>query len=138
MNMEIRRLETEDSGSIVNLEAIADKELGEWNPAPEKHFQDSIKKDRDIIWVAELEGKIVGYIEGALLRKDEADIVHLFVLKEHRNRGVEEKLVKAFLDAFRSRGFGRIYVIGAREEETELYKRFGFGTITYNMKLLSE
>ncbi len=82
-----------------------------------KECRERIKREDCVFFVAEEDGKIVGYVLGEIekpghhyIYKNRGYVVDAFVSKEHRGKGVGEKLTKKLLEWFKSKGIKWIKV----------------------------
>jgi len=116
------------------------RELG-WNPAFQadgstlrQRLEALITEESALLLVAELEGKVVGYIHGEivtylLFAGREMLVSELFVMADARGRGVGRALMNAIeVEAVRRKCF-RISVLNSRERES--YKRGFYPTLGY-------
>ena len=116
------------------------RELG-WNPAFQadgstlrQRLEALITEENALLLVAELEGKVVGYIHGEivtylLFAGREMLVSELFVMADARGRGVGRALMNAIeVEAVRRKCF-RISVLNSRERES--YKRGFYPTLGY-------
>ena len=89
---------------------------------------------RRTIWLAEVDGAPVGMLTVAEFRRMPRPgrpagcwgyVGNVFVLEEHRNRGLGRELLEAVLSAARARGYVRL-VLAPSERSVPLYRRAGF------------
>jgi len=134
--IDIRPLKPGDIAAIMHLH----RELG-WNPAFQadgstlrQRLEALITEENALLLVAELEGKVVGYIHGEivtylLFAGREMLVSELFVMADARGRGVGRALMNAIeVEAVRRKCF-RISVLNSRERES--YKRGFYPTLGY-------
>lgn len=99
--MEIRKGENRDAEGIGKL-------LEEY-PIP----MEEVKKNLDagMVYVAEEKGKIIGFADGKI-QEDKAygRILHFFVKKEHRGKGIATKLLEELKEEFKSRNIKTVSV----------------------------
>lgn len=90
--------------------------------------------ERHVIALAELDGKAVGYLSGALREPSTwrtvrmAEIFALYIVPDYRSQGIGEQLVRSFVPWARERGAERIAVaaFAANEDALRFYRRVGF------------
>ena len=94
-----------------------------------------VGKENAIVLVAESEGRVVGYIFGALEGTDflmllgPAGVIYdLIVDPDHWKRGIGGMLLQAILDAFAERGTRQavLYTAAKNENAQRLFDRMGF------------
>lgn len=141
-------------GAIKDLKAVQElnlllfkKEQKEYEPAynlkwtfgpvgTEVFTRNLSEKDR-CAFIAEINGKVIGYIAGRLLSTDRyasrtvenfAEIDNMFVLEKYRGKGIGTQLVKAFLKWSKARKVDRIKVVTAAKNKKgqNFYKQNGF------------
>lgn len=143
-NLVIRKMEVEDAEGIVDVaektwrtaftgilseatlkekEEKRDERIANWRTAP--------TTEGEIVFVAELDGKIVGFIEGGLQAEDKkyrtsAEIGNLYVLKEYQKFGVGKLLFNTMLEELKLRGCKNVilYVI-EKNNAKDFYKKMG-------------
>ena len=132
----IRPLKPSDIADIMQLH----RELG-WNPAfkadgstLKQRLEALITGESALLLVAELKGKVVGYIHGEivtylLFAGREMLVSELFVMESVRGRGVGKALLSAIeSEAVKQKCF-RISVLNSRERES--YKRGFYPSLGY-------
>ena len=83
-------------------------------------------------WLAEIEGRIVGYVVIALSFSIESGgrdgiIDEIFVVADARNRGLGHRILEMIEDEARSLGLMRLYLeVGHRNRAIGLYRRAGY------------
>lgn len=94
-------------------------------------------------FLAEEDGKIVGFIDGKIKKKDEffherkvGAIYHLFIEEEYRNRGIGTELIKVFVDWLKKSKIILIElnVSPKNEAAVKLYNNLGFKESDIQMK----
>lgn len=146
MGVDIRTATIRDLGAIQELNnRLFEKEHDEYDkslvvgwPFKEEgksYFSGRITGEDGLALVAEVEGKIVGYLVGALgkplsYKKWEkvAELENMFVLKEHRGLGIGAKLTEAFLKWCRDNGAENVKAVAAHQnlKGINFYKKMGF------------
>lgn len=132
----IRPLKPNDIADIMQLH----RELG-WNPAfkadgstLKQRLEALITGENALLLVAELKGKVIGYIHGEivtylLFAGREMLVSELFVMESVRGRGVGKALLSAIeSEAVQQKCF-RISVLNSRERES--YKRGFYPSLGY-------
>jgi ribosomal protein S18 acetylase RimI-like enzyme len=135
-NITIRPLRPSDIADIMQLH----RELG-WNPAfradgstLKQRLEALITEENALLLVAELQGKVVGYIHGEivtylLFAGREMLVSELFVMENVRGHGVGKALLGAIeSEAVKHKCF-RISVLNSRERES--YKRGFYPSLGY-------
>ncbi len=99
-----------------------------------KFYEDKIKKESGVCFVAEIDNKIVGYFVGG--RKDVAsyrnvtvaELENIYVLEEFRSKGVGKKLMEAFKNWAKELKVDKVAVnvFALNEKGINFYKREGF------------
>jgi len=132
----IRPLRPSDIADIMQLH----RELG-WNPAfkadgstLKQRLEALITGESALLLVAELKGKVVGYIHGEivtylLFAGREMLVSELFVMEGVRGRGVGKALLSAIESEAVSQKCFRISVLNSRERES--YKRGFYPSLGY-------
>lgn len=132
----IRPLKPSDIADIMQLH----RELG-WNPAfkadgstLKQRLEALITGESALLLVAELKGKVVGYIHGEivtylLFAGREMLVSELFVMESVRGQGVGKALLSAIESEAVSQKCFRISVLNSRERES--YKRGFYPSLGY-------
>ena len=99
-----------------------------------KFYEDKIKEETGVCFVAEMDNKIVGYFVAG--RKDVAsyryvkvaELENIFVLEGYRSKGVGKKLMEAFKNWAKDLRVDKIAVsaFALNEKGIAFYKREGF------------
>ncbi len=154
MDILIREAEPEDAGRVDQLltelihdEAQYDKNLDHTCMITD-NYSNRIGLDGHQLFVAEKEGKIIGYLYGFLYHVPNiwlnpvAILDALYVDKNYRRQGVATRLVSKFKEFAKASGAYRmeLKVVSENEEAVELYKKLAFTeTKKYmNSELLAE
>ena len=132
----IRPLKPSDIANIMQLH----RELG-WNPAfkadgstLKQRLESLITEENALLLVAELKGKVVGYIHGKivtylLFAGREMLVSELFVMESARGQGVGKALLGTIESEAVSQKCFRISVLNSRERES--YKRGFYPSLGY-------
>lgn len=84
--------------------------------------------EKERIWIAEDEGKIIGSVTIVRVTEEEAQLRWYFVLPEYRGKGLGQKLIGETVDFCRSIGYKSIILWTTSELKAaaHLYKKEGF------------
>jgi len=136
--MRIRRAENGDIKDLVEVYLQGYKGLEEYSYTHSEDVQAYLnwlfRRDVAGIWVAEEDGKIVGFIasDGNWFSKREGKVVgaihELVILPEYRNKGIGKALVQKAIEYFKSRGLdtAELWVGDKNTQALEFYKSLGF------------
>ncbi|HAV40061.1 MAG: GNAT family N-acetyltransferase [Aquificota bacterium] len=136
--MRIRRAENGDIKDLIEVYLQGYKGLEEYSYTHPEDVQAYLnwlfRRDVAGIWVAEEEGKIVGFIasDGNWFSKREGKVVgaihELVILPEYRNKGIGKALVQKAIEYFKSRGLdtAELWVGDKNTQALEFYKSLGF------------
>lgn len=142
MSVEVRRAGLRDVKDLVKLAKIAAKEIKWWVAESEKIFRTLIKKDKDLVWIAEEDNKIVGFLTGYTTACESTTgekwkmlwLDSIYILRGYRNRGIGKILVKKFLEACKKKKRFKNVFTFANKKSFLMLKRFGFRHKKYYMK----
>ena len=151
--MEIRKARKEDMKAVQDLRyllCVYEKEIGATIGVTDWAYTEVGEKDynyflnKQFIYVAEDNQKIVGFITGEILSKKEwytvqlGTINNLFVLEEYRGKGIGKKLMETMMDAFKEKGINNfeLYALNNNEDALKFYEKLGFRK--YNVQMLYE
>lgn len=83
---------------------------------------------KDLLWLARAEaGEAVGCVALRVLRDDQVEVKHLYVLPHARRRGIAAALMDAFEDEAGRRGAAIVLETGTEQPEAiELYRGRGY------------
>jgi GNAT superfamily N-acetyltransferase len=140
--MRIRKATAKDFAEILKLELKWEKEGVCWgveHPS-KKELIKHIKKD--IVYVAEEGGKLIGHVIGKIIKAKEflewasikkgqkyGLIEGMYVVKNYRKKGVGALLMKSLMNNFKKKGLKAIRLKAVSKNLRELvrfYERFGF------------
>ena len=112
-----------------------------WQWRKARHLDDDTAREPDGIFVAELEGRIVGYISTWLDR--EAGIGHipnLAIVAESRGHGLGRKLIEHALEHFRRCGLthAKIETLEQNEVGQHLYQSLGFHEVARQIHFVAD
>lgn len=118
-----------------------------YEKAGEDYFRKMIAGEIGICFVAELEGKVIGYLAGC--RKLEtpsyrpvkrAELENIFVLEEYRGTGAGTKLANEFINWSRSKGCTHIFVVPYAENKgaIDFYQKVGFKPYALELEISPE
>lgn len=118
----IRRFAPEDFQEVVEIESEA---FSEHNSLLYMSFYETVG---DGFLVAELDGKVVGYVVGYRSAENEGHIFSVGVREKYRRRGIGTSLIHAICDIFVANGlrYARLEVRNSNKEAQNLYRSIGF------------
>ena len=100
-----------------------------------RYFKESISSKDACVLVALEDGKIIGYLDGWLIKpplyrimNKQAELGSMFILRKYRNRKIGRKLVKRFLKWTNDKGASNAIVRASvpNNNAIELYRKCGF------------
>lgn len=141
--MKIRRAKKEDMKDIQDLRYLLakyEKDLGLNIAVPEWGYTEVGEKDfnyflnQQYIYVAEEDGKIVGFITGEVLKKKAwynvqlGTVNNIFVLEEYRDKGIGKELMKTMMKTLKKDGITNIelYTYANNSKAIKFYEKLGF------------
>lgn len=102
----------------------------------------NIKGENTVVFVAEVEGKVVGYSLGWVsqpwsYKAKRGYICDCFVEKSYRQRGVGKALIRAMLEWFKNKGVECVEadVYSRNAPSLALFKRLGFEEVSKRLRL---
>jgi len=130
-NLQIRKIETEDASDIGNIQAAITK--SPTNIDFRQIIEDQVRKDEDVSFVAEIDGRVVGYmisyiVFGGFGLEKGAWIATLGVDPKFMGQGIGKRLAEEILEAYRKKGINDIYT-SVRWDSVDLlsfFKTLGF------------
>jgi ribosomal protein S18 acetylase RimI-like enzyme len=137
MNIEIRKAGINDAEAISNIiNSVVDEKkftsLRKFSAAEEREYIDSLG-EREAIFLAERDGKVLGFQNISLFAKWSESMSHVgniltLILKEHRNQGIGGMLAEKTLEFARHNGYEKIstYVIEENVGALKFYESIGF------------
>jgi GNAT superfamily N-acetyltransferase len=95
---------------------------------PLSEFSLSPDRERQRVWVVELDGRIVGSVAVVRHSEGEAQLRWLLVHPDARGRGLGRRLIGEALDFCREAGYGRVFLwtVSALETAAHIYRSSGF------------
>jgi ribosomal protein S18 acetylase RimI-like enzyme len=128
---------TVDSFEGVSIDRNIEARFGlvagrDWKARKANDIADDAAANPDGIFVAEEDGRIVGYVTTRLHRfKSIGQIPNLAVDPAYRGRGTASALIQHALDYFRAEGMtmAKIETLAQNERGQSLYPKFGFQEI---------
>jgi ribosomal protein S18 acetylase RimI-like enzyme len=119
------------------------------NYGPEfyKRMVDDVEKKQGVIFTAEIEGKVIGFIAGVIIEvggnPDEIDctphrlgrVTFLFISNEHRGQGLGRKLLVIITNYFRKKNCYKvnIEVFAPNQNAYGFYKKLGYIDRNYDV-----
>lgn len=106
-----------------------------WPYEKEEYFRNRISEKDGVCFVAEVDGKVVGYLIGAMIEpytyrkiKKQSELENTLVKEEFRGRGIGEKLFEEFVKWSKEHGAERIKVSASADNfgAIKFYQRVGF------------
>ena len=140
VDIKIRRVSIEDLDAVTEVEARC---FPEAEAATKASFEQRIKTFPESFFVAETDGKIIGFINGCIINEkticDELfsdatlhipngeyqTVLGLDVMSDYRNQGIAAQLMNHLIEASRSAGRKGV-VLTCKERLIRYYARFGF------------
>jgi ribosomal protein S18 acetylase RimI-like enzyme len=104
--------------------------------------KDGLVKGRNVLMVAKVEEKIVGYVLLTLPREQIFEVQEsfglvneLYVLRGFRKKGIGKRLLEESLGRIKAEGFktARISVLSGDKDAVRLYRKLGFRVFMYNV-----
>lgn len=158
--MKIRNAEIEDAKVLCDIEAAC---FPEAEAASLNRIEERLNQFKNHFWVAEIEGKIIGFINGMVTNSETiADIMYedasmhqedgswqsvfgLDVIEEHRNQGYAAKLMEALIEDAKRAG-RKGCILTCKDRLVHYYEKFGYecrgksesvhgGAVWYDMML---
>lgn len=113
------------------------------NLCVDSFFDNKISDQNNVILVAQLDKKIVGYLYGyvddtnKIKAEFEAFINSIYVEEQYRNEGIGTELIKNFIDKVKSKNAKYVYIenLVSNEVAKYLYSKLGFNLFKENRKL---
>ena len=130
-NLQIRKIKPEDASDIGSIQAAITK--SPTNIDFRQIIEEQVRKDEDVSFVAEIGGKVVGYmisyiVFGGFGLEKGAWIATLGVEPRFMGRGIGKKLAEEILAVYREKGINDIYT-SVRWDSVDLlsfFKTLGF------------
>ncbi|MBU0467007.1 MAG: GNAT family N-acetyltransferase [Nanoarchaeota archaeon] len=141
---ELFKLVMQNMGYHMKLTKLNWEPIKKIRKAESEELKKDLKRSKTIIFVAEVYGKIVGYITASFQgktpytkTKKKSAIDDLFVLGEYRKKGIGKALINKTLDLSKSKGIKivSLSVSSSNLPTLKLYKRFGFKENVKKMNL---
>ena len=113
----------------------------DWRWRKARHLDEDVRADAEGIFIAEAQGRIVGYIT---TRRDmEAGIGHIpniAIARESRGQGLGRQLIEHALEHFRRLGLthAKIETLAQNEVGNHLYTSLGFREVARQIHFLAE
>ena len=125
--VKVRKATKGDIASIVELSKIAELKTAAGGFISESYFKEFMD-EAGIVYVAEDNDDIVGYVLGEPMKGKLANLGLLSVHKDRRGEGIGKMLLEAFREACDERGltFILLYAPQFNENTLEFYRKAGF------------
>lgn len=140
MDIKIRRVSIKDLDAVTEVEARC---FPEEEAATKASFEQRIKTFPESFFVAEIEGKIIGFINGCIINEtaiydelfndatlhvpdgDYQTIFGLDVIPEYRNQGIAAQLMNHMIEVSRLEG-RKGAILTCKEKLIHYYEEFGY------------
>ncbi|MCK5255012.1 MAG: GNAT family N-acetyltransferase [Deltaproteobacteria bacterium] len=130
-NLQIRKIKAEDASDIGSIQAAITKLPT--NIDFRQIIEDQVRKDEDVSFVAEIDGRVVGYmisyiVFGGFGLEKGAWIATLGVDPKFMGQGIGKRLAEEILEVYRKKGINDIYT-SVRWDSVDLlsfFKTLGF------------
>ena len=140
MDIKIRRVSIEDLDTVTQVEAEC---FSEAEAATKASFEKRIKTFPESFFVAEIDGKMIGFINGCIIDQkaiydelfsdaalhnpngDYQTIFGLDVISDYRNQGFAAQLMNHMIEASRLSGRKGV-ILTCKEKLIHYYSKFGF------------
>lgn len=129
--MNLRQFTLEDYSFMVKLGLIHRPSL---SSSSLNHIRRNIKKDPDWFWVAEVEGKTMGFVMGSYDCKSKIGwIHHIMVDQDQLNPQLQIQIIKAVEKRFHSLGCVKLILLFDRDQlqSQQVYETLGFTRNNY-------
>lgn len=132
LNLMLFKKEQEEYDSLLNLKWTFGKEGTEY-------FKKKLTKEDSCVFVADVKGEVVGYLAGGEVRAEDyrklpkvAELESMFVLEQHRGKGVGTKLNEGFIKWCKSRKVQiiRVQASAPNNKAIRFYRKKGFESYT--------
>jgi ribosomal protein S18 acetylase RimI-like enzyme len=113
----------------------------DWRWRKARHLHDDVARDPAGVFVAELDGKVVGFITTWLDRDAGFGMIpNLAISRDHRNQGIGRRLIEHALDHFRNSGMthARIETLVQNARGEHLYESCGFREVSRQIHFAME
>lgn len=101
-----------------------------------KKYKKEIGSKNDVLFVAEVEGKIVG-VAKVLIEKKRGELERLYLLRKYRGFGIGKALTKFRVDYLKKKGVKWIdtYIYVKNKKSLKLHEDLGFKYGSYRMEM---
>ncbi len=115
-------------GKIYHEECGYDRHFERYVAVEFNEFLEQYDPEKDRVWIAEADGRIVGTIVIVGRSGRVAQLRYFLLDPAVRGQGLGKKLMKYAMDFCQEKKYTNIYLLTTEELETaaELYKRYGF------------
>jgi ribosomal protein S18 acetylase RimI-like enzyme len=140
MNVKIRRVSIEDLDEVTEVEASC---FPEAEAATKASFEQRIKTFPESFFVAEIDGKIIGFSNGCIINEttirdelfsdatlhmpngDYQTVFGLDVISDYRNQGIAAQLMNHLIEVSRLAGRKGV-ILTCKKKLIHYYSKFGF------------
>jgi ribosomal protein S18 acetylase RimI-like enzyme len=146
MNIKIERAKIEDLKDVLDLDLkLFEKEYYDYDPTLKldwtfgsegtQYFTKRITQADGCVFIAKVNGKIVGYLSGGLTQREDyrnlpvcAELESMYILDDYRSNGIGSKLYAEFLAWCKSKNVSKIVVEASAGNKLgiDFYKKNGF------------
>ena len=119
MKSTIRWANKADIKQLLVLDRLAHKEFPEWwDLLKVSEAKKLIGKSKFNVLIAEINGKIVGFLRGELSGKSKLTLEDMFILKKSRSKGIGKRMMRVFLRKWR----GKANAVGLHTKDFNVKK----------------
>ena len=126
MKLKITPFDEKYSKEVLELQPLIVKEVPGFEPDFEK-ITNFKEVNKNLILIALAGNKLAGYLRGRI-RRQEAEIITLYIKKEFRHQGIGKKLINKFIKGMKRRKIKEVQLTAPTEKALKFYKKLGFKT----------
>lgn len=142
MDVVVRKAELKDAKEANNLLTLLIRDEKQYDSSINENcvisgfYEDMISNDSNILLVAEIDNKIIGYLFGYIVDNGNtyldkvSKLDALYITKEYRKNKIATKLINEFKSWSLKNGvkYIEVEVLNANTKAVNLYKKEGFGS----------